>query len=171
VNHLVFADPSNEEARALQADALEQMGYQAESGPWRSFYLTGAQELRKPKTTSDRRAGPAGQIRPLPADQLLDSCSVRLNAEAARDVELAITLHVRDEDAYFHVQVSNAVLWHRPASALSMPTLSLDRLTLAKLILDEITLEEADIDGDRTALSLLLPLLDKFEFWFGIVTP
>jgi len=171
VNHLVFADPSNTEARALQADALEQIGYQAESGPWRSFYLTGAQELRKPRTTSDRRPGPSGQIRPLPTDQLLDSCSVRLNAEAARDIELAFTIHVRDEAAYFHVEVSNAVLWHRPASTRAAPTLSLDRLTLAKLILDEVALEEADISGDRTPLSLLLPLLDKFEFWFEIVTP
>ncbi len=32
--------------RDLEADALEQLGYQAESGPWRNFYLTGAQELR-----------------------------------------------------------------------------------------------------------------------------
>ncbi|MFI4951483.1 MAG: alkyl/aryl-sulfatase, partial [Caulobacterales bacterium] len=39
VNHLIFADRTNGEARRLQADALEQMGYQAESGPWRAFYL------------------------------------------------------------------------------------------------------------------------------------
>lgn len=42
VNHLVFADPDNEEAHALQADALEQLGYQAKSGPWRNFYLSAA---------------------------------------------------------------------------------------------------------------------------------
>jgi alkyl sulfatase BDS1-like metallo-beta-lactamase superfamily hydrolase len=46
VNHVVFADPDNQDAKNLQADALEQLGYQAESGPWRNFYLTGAQELR-----------------------------------------------------------------------------------------------------------------------------
>ena len=46
VNHVVFADPDNQAARDLQADALEQLGYQAESGPWRNFYLTAAQELR-----------------------------------------------------------------------------------------------------------------------------
>ena len=46
VNHVVFADPDNQDARDLQADALEQLGYQAESGPWRNFYLTAAQELR-----------------------------------------------------------------------------------------------------------------------------
>ncbi|MCL2085308.1 MAG: MBL fold metallo-hydrolase, partial [Oscillospiraceae bacterium] len=43
---LVFADPSNTAARYLGADALEQLGYQAESGTWRAAYLTGAQELR-----------------------------------------------------------------------------------------------------------------------------
>lgn len=42
----MFADPNNQNARNLEADALEQLGYQAESGPWRNFYLTGAQELR-----------------------------------------------------------------------------------------------------------------------------
>ena len=46
VNHLVFADPDNTAARDLQADALEQLGYQAESGPWRNFYLSAAKELR-----------------------------------------------------------------------------------------------------------------------------
>jgi alkyl sulfatase BDS1-like metallo-beta-lactamase superfamily hydrolase len=32
VNHVVFADPQNQAAKDLQADALEQLGYQAESG-------------------------------------------------------------------------------------------------------------------------------------------
>mgnify|MGYP001344661084 FL=1 len=36
---LVFADPSNQKARNLCADALEQLGYQAESGAWRNAYL------------------------------------------------------------------------------------------------------------------------------------
>ena len=40
VNHVVFAEPDNEEAKKLQADALEQLGFQAESGQWRNFYLT-----------------------------------------------------------------------------------------------------------------------------------
>ena len=46
MNKMVFADPDNKEARELCADALEQLGYQAESGPWRSVYLQGAFELR-----------------------------------------------------------------------------------------------------------------------------
>lgn len=46
VNHVVFAEPDNEQARELQADALEQLGYQSESAAWRDVYLTGAHELR-----------------------------------------------------------------------------------------------------------------------------
>ena len=51
VSKIVFADPGNLEARNLEADALEQLGYQAESGPWRNFYLTGERpnaEYRQP---------------------------------------------------------------------------------------------------------------------------
>lgn len=43
VSKVVFAYPNNQAARNPEADALEQLGYQAESGPWRNFYLTGAQ--------------------------------------------------------------------------------------------------------------------------------
>jgi len=47
MNQVVFANPKNQEARNLEADALEQLGYQSENGPWRNFYLSGAQELRQ----------------------------------------------------------------------------------------------------------------------------
>ena len=61
VDHLVFSDPANAAARELEADALEQLGYQTENATWRNFYLTGAQELRgwRPAdgTTGGRMAG------------------------------------------------------------------------------------------------------------------
>jgi alkyl sulfatase BDS1-like metallo-beta-lactamase superfamily hydrolase len=47
LDNLVFAEPENKEARQLLADTYSQLGYQAESGPWRNFYLTGAQDLLK----------------------------------------------------------------------------------------------------------------------------
>ena len=46
MNHVVFADPKNREARELQAEALEQLGYQAENPTWRNEFLMGAFELR-----------------------------------------------------------------------------------------------------------------------------
>lgn len=47
-NYVVFANPENEQARFLCADALEQLAYMAESFLWRDAYLTGAAELRTP---------------------------------------------------------------------------------------------------------------------------
>src|SRR5579863_5570005 len=46
MDQVVFADPSNQEARSLAADAFEQLDYLAESSTWRNAYLLGAQELR-----------------------------------------------------------------------------------------------------------------------------
>jgi alkyl sulfatase BDS1-like metallo-beta-lactamase superfamily hydrolase len=47
LHKLVFAQPDNQVARELQADAYEQMGYQAEGPQWRGIFLTAARELRE----------------------------------------------------------------------------------------------------------------------------
>jgi alkyl sulfatase BDS1-like metallo-beta-lactamase superfamily hydrolase len=175
VNHLVFADPANAEARALQADALEQMGYQAESGPWRAFYLTGAMELRSPRAPSDKpRQGAAGQLRALPADALLESFSVRLNGEKAGAATIALTLAFTDTGERFAVSVENAVLHHTAGEG--GPEAALTRPVLIALVIGETTLETALVEGAVTgegaaALAELLPLLDRFDFWFEIVAP
>ncbi len=54
-NILVYADPENQQARYLCADALEQLGYQAESGTWRNAYLTAAKELREGMETDKKK--------------------------------------------------------------------------------------------------------------------
>ena len=178
VNHLVFAQPDNAEARELQADALEQMGYQAESGPWRAFYLTGAQELRHVRPPSPTpRQGAAGQIRNLPAEQLLDSLSVRLNGERAGSLELALDLTFTDTGERFGLSVENAVLHHaRDRVAPGATPVRLSRATLVALVLGEIDLAAALAKGDVETprpddLAALLAALDRFDFWFEIVLP
>ena len=72
--------PDNQAARELQADALEQLGYQAESGPWRNFYLTGAQELRHgvAKLPTPNTASP-DTVRAMSTDLFFDYLGMRLN--------------------------------------------------------------------------------------------
>ncbi len=178
VNHLVFADPSNTDARALQADALEQLGYQAESGPWRAFYLTGAMELRSPRPAATQpRQGAAGQLRALPADSLLDSLSVRLNGPRAGATELTLNLCFIDTGETYAVTVQNAVLHHRAGAASDVASVSLTRETLVDLVIGQTTLDAALGSGAVTAadsagaLVVLLGLLDRFDFWFKIVAP
>jgi alkyl sulfatase BDS1-like metallo-beta-lactamase superfamily hydrolase len=172
----VFADPANGEARALQADALEQMGYQAESGPWRDFYLTGAQELRNRRPASETpRQGAAGQLRSLPADALLESLAVRLNGTKAGAIgDLALTMVFNDAGERFAVSVENAVLHHKLGEG--GPVVTLTRPVLIGLVIGETTLAAALADGTvsgqgASVLGELLALLDRFDFWFEIVTP
>ena len=166
VNHIVFADPANADARALQADALEQLGYQSESGSWRDFYLSGASELRIPKPASATpRQGSRDQLRALPADQLLEALSVRVDAAKVQDFSLVLGFETGE---VFEVELSNGVLHHRPAAD---PTLTLSRATLVALVGGEQAVEDAKIAGDRTPLATLLATLDRFDFWFNIVEP
>lgn len=175
VNHLVFADPAHAGARELQADALEQLGYQAESGPWRDFYLTGAAELRNPRpSATEPRQGALGQLRALPADALLESLAVRLNGEKAGEAMIAFTAHFTDVAESFAVSMENAVLHHKIGAA--GPVASLTRGDLVDLVTGSLSLESALSEGrlageGAAGLGDLLALLDRFDFWFEIVTP
>lgn len=171
VGHLVFADPANLEARALQADAFEQMGYQAESGPWRDFYLTGAQELRNPRPPSATpRQASAGQLRTMPTDNVLDSLSVRLNGEKAGATEIAFTAVFTDTGERFAVSVENAVLHQRPGEG--GPEVALTRDLLIDLVFGAKSPDEAALEGPGAGdLVRLLALLDRFDLWFEISAP
>src|SRR5690606_32735690 len=97
VNHLVFADPGNQEARWLQADALEQLGYQAESAPWRDFYLTGAQELRAgPPGLSGSAGLDLDTLSAMTTEMLLDLVGVRLDGQAWNGEVVRLDLMVTD---------------------------------------------------------------------------
>lgn len=180
VNHLVFADPANAEARHLQADALEQLGYQAESGPWRGFYLTAAMELRNPRPPSPTpRPGASGQVRALPAEQLLDSLSVRLNGPKAGAKRHSFNVSFTDTGETYLLSLENAVLHHARGKKSAKPDAS---LTIAKPAFAELVLHEkkldaliaaklASVDGDAAALADFVELLDIFDFWFEIVMP
>jgi alkyl sulfatase BDS1-like metallo-beta-lactamase superfamily hydrolase len=55
MDQVVSADASNAAARSLAADAFEQLGYLAESAPWRNSYLLAAQESRRPVHAGGRQ--------------------------------------------------------------------------------------------------------------------
>tara|TARA_R110000868_G_scaffold20217_6_gene85841 strand:+ start:8905 stop:10803 length:1899 start_codon:yes stop_codon:yes gene_type:complete len=179
-NHLVFADPSNADARHIQADALEQMGYQAESGPWRGFYLTAAMELRNPRgpATGPGLAG-AGQVRELPIEQLLDSLSVRLNGPKAGASYMAFNLTLTDTKDRYLLTLENAVLHHFKDRTDKNADASIEiaRNEFAQMVLGEKTLEElvaagkAKLSGNGKKMDELVALFDYFNFWFEIAMP
>ena len=83
MSHVVFADPSNDRARDLAADALEQLGYQAESSIWRNHYLTGAWELRNGNQSQDATSVSKDMWAAMDIGSYFDYLGVRLNGEKA----------------------------------------------------------------------------------------
>jgi alkyl sulfatase BDS1-like metallo-beta-lactamase superfamily hydrolase len=178
VNHLVFADPTNGAARTLQADALEQLGYQAESATFRNAYLMGAQELRQglpPRWPAARR----GLVRALPIDQVLDTWGMRLLSDEVAGIARTINLAITDLDEQWVLQLSNRAISYvrgRHDTAADA-TVTCTRDTLIALGAAETTLTDAVaagtvvIDGDAQALADVLDHLDEFYSGFGIVEP
>jgi alkyl sulfatase BDS1-like metallo-beta-lactamase superfamily hydrolase len=180
VNHVVFADPNNKAARALQADALEQLGYQAESGPWRNFYLSGAKELREgvKKLGTPNTASP-DTIRSMSLELLFDYAAMRLNGPKAAGKSMKLNWNFTDTNEQYILELENAALSHiagRQADDANA-SISLTRQKLNDILLGETTFEKEvsagniGITGDANALGELLSMLDTFEFWFNIVTP
>jgi alkyl sulfatase BDS1-like metallo-beta-lactamase superfamily hydrolase len=180
VNDVVFADPDNAAARELQADTFEQLGYLAESGPWRNFYLTGAQELRHGvrQLPTPVTASP-DTIRGMSLEMYFDYLAIRLNGAAAADQTLRFNATFTDIDTTYSLLVANGVLNYARGrtdpeadATLTLTRAALDDVTLGVATIDEkVDKGEITIDGDRAAFTRLLGLLDTFEFWFDIVTP
>lgn len=180
VNNLVFADPNNQAAKNLQADALEQLGYQAESGPWRNFYLTGAKELREgiKKLPTPDTASP-DTVRAMDMDLFFDYLAMRLDGPKADGKKIAINLDFTDLKKKYALEMENGVLNHTEGRVLESPdtSLTLTRDTLNKIMLKQTTLKDAmssgavKVQGNQAKLDELVSYLDSFEFWFPIVTP
>ena len=179
LKHVVFANPQSARGKALLADAYEQMGYQAESGPWRSVYLQGAYELRNGVPTSGgiKTASP-DTIRAMPPDMLLDYLSVRLNGPKAAGKKIDLNLDFTDLGKQYAVTVENGVLNYREGASpkadasLTMTKAALDDVQLGKATLDQqIKAGNIQLTGKRQAFNDFMGLLDTYNFWFNIVTP
>ncbi len=184
LNHLVFADPGNAGARALQADALEQLGYQAESATFRNAYLNGAQELRKGPPQ-----GPTGPVRgrgllaAMSIEQIFDTLAVRLISENVGGASVGINWTFTDlagtSDEKWLLGLSHRTLHsvrgrhaHDAAAGLTMT-----RKTLIQIIaqettfIDEMASGAIVLDGDAQALLTVFGNLDTFGGGFAIVEP
>jgi alkyl sulfatase BDS1-like metallo-beta-lactamase superfamily hydrolase len=181
VNHVVFAEPDHADARQLQADTLEQLGYQAESGPWRDFYLTAAQELRHgaPAGLPSPSIASADVLRAMTVEMLFDLIGVRVNGPAAAEHHLRFNVTVTDRDELWHVGLVHGALHALARRHLDIADahLALDHATLAAIAQGAVDLADlrADgrlqIDGDADAVETFVGLLESFEFWFNLVTP
>lgn len=179
INHVVFANPDNREARYLQADALEQLGYQAENGTWRAFYLMGAQELRH-GIGGEKAVSTASPdiVRTMSIPMFLDYLAVRIDGEKAAQKDLKLNLSFTDTNEKYFVELSNgALLYTVDAHGRDAETVTLTRETWDQVQLGELKLEDAIRQGDvktqgtGQALMDLMSVTVTFDPRFPIVTP
>jgi linear primary-alkylsulfatase len=182
VNHVVFADPTNAAARALQARALEQLGYQCESAIWRNFFLTGALELRRgiPRGSHINRSSIRSVVSAMTAEMLFDALAVRLNAGRAGGRAFAINVHFTDTGARHVLRLARGTLGHAtgadpdPDASLAIARAALDELVSAppEEAPQVLAASGLRIEGRRPeALMELFSLLDRPEPRFDVVTP
>lgn len=179
LKHVVYADPSNTEAKYLQADAFEQLGYQAENATWRGFYLSGAQELRTGVKKS-QQIDPSSPdvLHTMPVSMLLDFMAIKLNGPRAAKTQIGMNLDVPDAKERYGVTVKNGVLNYR-ATPVAKPDVSitLPKSQLTALVGDVAKLDQLSkagkvkVSGDARKFDEMLALMDPFDFWFNIVTP
>jgi len=177
--HVLFADDSHTAAKTLLADALEQLGFGAENGTWRSAYLAGAKELREGKFGTPATAASADIMGALTVPQVFDSIAVRIDGPKAWDQHLAISWVITDLDTTYLTELRNGALNHRVVAAPvpGTTTFTLTRPTLIAVVTGAADLASciADatvtVDGDAAQLASLVGLLAPVDPNFAIVTP
>ncbi|MDJ0732248.1 MAG: alkyl sulfatase dimerization domain-containing protein [Crocosphaera sp.] len=184
MSHVVFAQPDNREARKLEAKALQQLGYQAESGPWRNFFLTGKQELligvldNLPTPTT----ATSDVVQAMTPEMFFDFMALSLNGPDANDEEYTFNVDFSlDGDAFpnYRLEVKHSVLnyFDDQEAQEATPTIHLSKKGLSDLLWENIPLSDVIdahdiiIDQGQDNFEEFLALLDKFEFWFNIVLP
>ena len=172
---LVFADPSNQEARELCADALEQLGYQAESGTWRNAYLTGALELREGNQSEKAKTSSGGMdVRmAMTGDMILDLIDISTDAMAAQEDDLSLNLIIDKEENYFVKRKSGVLLVYEGESSEEADcTLNCTKLQLLTMVSgDQEVFDQLETEGDATVPERLVKYMTPSPRNFNIIEP
>jgi alkyl sulfatase BDS1-like metallo-beta-lactamase superfamily hydrolase len=177
LNHVIFAEPGHAAARELLADTYEQLGYGSENGTWRSFYLSGATELRDGSFGTPLATVSPDMVSELSPPMLFDALAVQVNGPAAWDEHLTIDVHLTDADKTYRVELSNGVLTHTSAQQTSAADVTftttqaaLPAMAMGKMTAESLTSAGIKVSGDPAALDRLAAVLEEPDPEFAIVT-
>ena len=170
---LVYADPENQEARNLCADALEQLAYQAESGTWRNCYLVGAKELREGnQAVNEKAASGSGKVMTsMTVEMMLDYCSILTDGLAAQEDDFELNLIVTDTGESFYVMRRNGVLLYCESDENKADTtVTCERLQFLAAMNGQGA-DGIQIEGDSDVLQKMFGYTVKFSADFNIIEP
>ncbi|SDS94193.1 Alkyl sulfatase BDS1, metallo-beta-lactamase superfamily [Brevibacterium siliguriense] len=173
LDHAVFVSRDDAKARSLYADTLEQLGYGAENGTWRNFFLSGATELRHGNFGTPTTTNAPLIMAQLTPEQIFDAIAITVDGPKAWGVNASFDVTLTDQDRSFHITLSNGVLIYveRAPSQDSPLRISLDKPGLLKLAAGESDSVEIAYDGDVKELKKVFNVLAPGDPNFEIVLP
>lgn len=178
LNHAVFSNPNDQNARTVLADVYEQLGYGSENGTWRNFFISGTTELRNGNFGTPTQTASADVVAQLTPEMLFDSLAVQINGPEAWGKKLAIDIIVPDTEVTYRLWLSNGALIYSTAPQSGSADVTLTGTTkqlpaIAVYGPDPEALAKAGIKitGDSNALDTLSSLLDPGDPNFNIVIP
>jgi alkyl sulfatase BDS1-like metallo-beta-lactamase superfamily hydrolase len=180
LNKVVFAEPDNTAAKLQLAEAYRQLGYQAESGPWRDIYLSAAMEL-----TEERSRGyydpvfAKAFLQQVPLDQFMKALTVRLDADKADSETMVLNVLFTEQQKNYVLTLRNSVLHYqqKPPRADADVSLALSKRLFVDILIGQvsvpqlITSDEIEVDGSVLKLLKFFSLLGDSNDNFNIVTP
>jgi len=180
LNRLVFAEPRNQPARRMLADAYEQLGYRAESTSVRNSFLQGAFELRNglPGGVPPRSTGP-DVVRAMSTEQWLDFIGISADPRRAEGLRFTINLVTPDNGERYAIEMSNGTLTNAKGFLAKNPdlTVTVNRADLNLVMMGQASFDDllrdgkAKFEGDRTGFdrlrAILVPFTPDFEILPG----
>ena len=179
LNHAVFNDPADREAREQLAAVYTQLGYESEAGTWRNIYLTGAQELTEGVANLAPAAANADVLSATTTPMLLDVAAVRVNPAKAEGLNFMVNIRLTDRNEKHLLTVENGVLIHEEGieDAKAGATVTMTRPELMMTLLAGFPLSEftktgsIEIEGDASLYETLTSLIEAPKPNFNIVEP
>jgi alkyl sulfatase BDS1-like metallo-beta-lactamase superfamily hydrolase len=178
LNKLVYAQPQNQVAKDLLADAFEQFGYQQESPSVRNSFLAAALELRSgiPEGASPKTGGP-DVVRAMTTGLFLDFLGIRMDSTKAEGMAFTINLVTPDNGEQYVLEMSNGALTNLQGQQARNPdlTITINRSDLETVMMgaakfdDQIKSGKAKLDGNRKVYEQLKTTLVQFELGFEIM--
>lgn len=177
LNRVVFAEPDNMAARALLADAHEQMAYQAESGIWRNAYIQGASELRKgTPPASTYQFTSLDLVSAMTLNLILDFLAIKYDGINSQDDNFTFNVLLTDSLEQAHVTVRHSVVNYRLMNdSKALPeadiTVSAPKFDFVQMVGTKVINDSVHIEGNRGLLVEFLQKTDTFTRDFSIVLP
>ncbi|WFD09172.1 alkyl/aryl-sulfatase [Tepidibacter hydrothermalis] len=172
---VIYANPNNRDAKLLCADALEQLGYIAESGPWRNEYLMGAQELRFGIIPIKRSVITDEVLNAIPLENVLYLMSIRIDGLKAGDFDYKINFIIPDRDEVASTEVKRGIFRYlnNELAKDAVVTVTMSKETLYELATTNNKPDSSSIivEGDICKWQLFLWTQDRVDPNFNIMTP